>query len=226
MKFHISRAVRIALLGVITATILITSAFAASYKTTMCVYMRERPNTGSEALKVVKPGAKVQFIKKSSDGQWMKVSYGSKQGYIYAKFLKALETPQVESAADSTAVVPDSSSAVLPTYFPSTDLQSDANVNGVSLGQFKLTFYCGCVSCSEQWGKQTATGTTCVEGRTIAVDPRVIPYGTRVHIDGFGDFVAEDCGGAIKGNHIDIYLEDHARCNSLGVKYANVTILN
>ena len=225
MNFHISRALRTALLGAVTTVILITSAFAASYKTTMCVYMREQPNTSSAALKVVKPGAKVQAIKKSSDGQWMKVSYGTKQGYIYAKFLKALETPQVESSAGTT-VVPDSGSTVLPSYFPSTDLQADADRNGVSLGQFKLTFYCGCVSCSEQWGKQTATGTTCVEGRTIAVDPRVIPYGTRVHIDGFGDFVAEDCGGAIKGNHIDIYLEDHARCNALGVKYANVTVLN
>ena len=205
MNFHISRALRTALLGAVTTMILITSAFAVSYKTTMCVYLREQPNTSSAALKVVKPGAKVQAI--------------------YAKFLKALETPQVESSAGTT-VVPDSGSTVLPSYFPSTDLQADADRNGVSLGQFKLTFYCGCVSCSEQWGKQTATGTTCVEGRTIAVDPRVIPYGTRVHIDGFGDFVAEDCGGAIKGNHIDIYLEDHARCNALGVKYANVTVLN
>ena len=69
MNFHISRALRTALLGAVTTMILITSAFAASYKTTMCVYLREQPNTSSAALKVVKPGAKVQAIKKSSDGQ-------------------------------------------------------------------------------------------------------------------------------------------------------------
>jgi 3D (Asp-Asp-Asp) domain-containing protein len=155
----------------------------------------------------------------------MKVSYGSKQGYIYAKFLKELDTPLVEAAADSSSNTLDTSSGILQSYLPSTDLSSTA-ASGTDLGTFKLTFYCGCASCSEQWGKQTSTGTTCVEGRTIAVDPTVIPYGTRVHIDGFGDFVAEDCGGAIKGNHIDIYLEDHERCNALGVQYADVTILD
>ena len=43
-----------------------------------------------------------------------------------------------------------------------------------------------------------------VEGQTIAVDPRVIPCGTKVIIGGH-IFTAEDCGGAIQGNHIDIY---------------------
>lgn len=98
--------------------------------------------------------------------------------------------------------------------------------NSKCLGQFKLTFYCGCPICSEQWGTQTATGVTATEGRTIAVDPKVIPYGTKVHIDGFGDFIAEDCGGAIKGNRIDIFVSDHQRCNNLGVQYAAVYAMN
>ena len=46
-----------------------------------------------------------------------------------------------------------------------------------------------------------------VEGQTIAVDPRVIPYGTKVIIGGH-IFTAEDCGGAIQGNHIDIYVNN------------------
>lgn len=60
----------------------------------------------------------------------------------------------------------------------------------------------------------TATGTYPTAGRTIAVDPRVIPYGTRVYIPAFGGvFIAEDTGGAIKGNKIDIYMNhgDQAR---------------
>lgn len=52
----------------------------------------------------------------------------------------------------------------------------------------------------------TATGTYPTAGRTIAVDPRVIPYGTKVYIPAFNNtFIAEDTGGAIKGNKIDIY---------------------
>lgn len=53
----------------------------------------------------------------------------------------------------------------------------------------------------------TATGTVPTAGRTIAVDPSVIPYGTEVYIPSMGGtFIAEDTGGMIKGNKIDIYM--------------------
>lgn len=62
----------------------------------------------------------------------------------------------------------------------------------------------------------TATGTTAKEGRTIAVDPKVIPYGTKVYIDGWGYRIAEDCGGGIKGNHIDIYVDSASHIPAAG----------
>ena len=49
----------------------------------------------------------------------------------------------------------------------------------------------------------------------------MIPYGTQVIIGGHV-FTAEDCGGAIKENHIDIYVNDHAMALALGVNYADV----
>ena len=52
----------------------------------------------------------------------------------------------------------------------------------------------------------TATMTRPEVGRTIAVDPGVIPYGSRVWIDGEGPYVAEDTGFLIKGDRIDIYM--------------------
>ena len=70
----------------------------------------------------------------------------------------------------------------------------------------------------------TATGTPVVEGQTIAVDPRVIPYGTKVIIGGH-IFTAEDCGGAIQGNHIDIYVNNHAEATALGVTNADVFLV-
>ena len=73
----------------------------------------------------------------------------------------------------------------------------------------RLTSYCGCYICSEEWGTQKSTGGYCKEGRTIAVDPTIIPYGSIVEIDGH-KYVAEDCGGGVKGHHIDIYTEHHS----------------
>jgi 3D (Asp-Asp-Asp) domain-containing protein len=60
----------------------------------------------------------------------------------------------------------------------------------------------------------TSTGTTPKWG-TIAVDPTVIPYGTKVYIPQFDKvFIAEDCGGAIKGNKIDIFMNDSDSVNN------------
>ena len=90
-----------------------------------------------------------------------------------------------------------------------------------SLGSFKVTHYCPCYYCSGGWGGQTATGTVATAGRTIAVDPGVISYGTRVILNGHV-YVAEDCGGAINGNKIDIFLSDHATALAYGTYYTEV----
>lgn len=92
-----------------------------------------------------------------------------------------------------------------------------------SLGEYTLTAYCSCSYCSGGWGSKTAIGTTCKAGKTIAVDPKVIPYGTTVRING-KDYVAEDCGGGIKGNHIDIYFNSHQECLEFGRQKAEVFI--
>ncbi|WP_377945394.1 3D domain-containing protein [Alicyclobacillus fodiniaquatilis] len=64
----------------------------------------------------------------------------------------------------------------------------------------------------------TATGTSAASGRTVAVDPTVIPYGALLRIDGVGWRVAEDTGGAIRGNHIDVLVESRRGALTFGVK--------
>ena len=76
----------------------------------------------------------------------------------------------------------------------------------------------------------TATGTTVRTG-TVAVDPKIIPYGTKMFIittDGkyiYGDSVAEDCGGAIKGKRLDLYFATEQECLSFGVRDCTVYFL-
>lgn len=90
-------------------------------------------------------------------------------------------------------------------------------------GTFELTAYCGCVNCCGKSDGITATGTRATQGRTIAVDPKVIPYGSQVVINGH-TYIAEDCGGSIKSNKIDIYFENHQDALNFGRQSANVEI--
>ena len=74
-------------------------------------------------------------------------------------------------------------------------------------------------------GNITATGTKPRWG-TIAVDPNVIPYGTKVYIPQFDKyFIAEDCGGGIKGNKIDIFMNSESQCNSWGKRTIDIYIV-
>ena len=58
------------------------------------------------------------------------------------------------------------------------------------------------------------------------MDPRVIPYGTKVYIKELNKvFTAEDCGGGIKGNKVDIYMNSNSACNRWGVRTITLQIL-
>ena len=71
----------------------------------------------------------------------------------------------------------------------------------------------------------TASGTYVGPG-TIAVDPRVIPLGTRVYVSGYGYATARDTGGAIKGHKIDVWLPTLGQCYQWGYRTVTVTILD
>lgn len=93
-----------------------------------------------------------------------------------------------------------------------------------SLGVFKISHYCPCEKCCGKSGGITATGVKATPRHTIAVDSKVIPYGTQVVIDGW-TYTAEDCGGAIKGNRIDIFCDSHEEALNRGVIEREVFII-
>lgn len=95
-----------------------------------------------------------------------------------------------------------------------------------SLGVFELTAYCPCSQCSSSWSRTTATGTTATAGRTIGVNPDIIPYGTHVMINGH-EYIAEDTGGAMREKPylIDVFMESHEEALIFGRQKAEVFIL-
>lgn len=104
-----------------------------------------------------------------------------------------------------------------------------------SLGTYTLTAYCSCQTCCGQYALNrpldesgnpivyTSIGAIAKAGVTIAVDPRVIPYGSEVKINDHV-YIAQDTGGAITGARIDIYFDDHQKALEFGLQTAEVFI--
>lgn len=105
----------------------------------------------------------------------------------------------------------------------------------ISLGEYRLTAYCGCSKCCGKWGENrpldesgkpivyTANMSIAKEGVTIAADINILPYGTKVIIDGH-EYIVQDKGGVINGNRIDIYFESHQDALNFGVQYKEIYI--
>lgn len=122
---------------------------------------------------------------------------------------------------------PEESPEAVEEYDPAWDKPAteSAVCSDVFLGEYTLTAYCACSKCCGVWANgYTATGTLATEGRTIAVDPDVIPYGSRVLLicpDGTQhSYISEDCGGGVNGNHIDVFFNDHQAARVFGVQSA------
>jgi len=98
----------------------------------------------------------------------------------------------------------------------------------VSLGEFRITHYCTEPHhhiCNDGDPTTTARGNRPIPYQTIAVDPTVIPFGSRIRIYGsLNEYIADDTGGAIRGNRIDRLVTYHQQARDLGVIYAEVWI--
>ena len=122
---------------------------------------------------------------------------------------------------------------ITPAYAAELQQDEESAAELVSLGEFTITHYCPCAVCCGSWAENrptdkngqaivaTASGARAEAGKTIAVDPDVIPYGTEVVINGH-TYIAQDCGGAIQGNRIDVYCDSHQEAIELGKFTAEV----
>ena len=92
-------------------------------------------------------------------------------------------------------------------------------------GEFRIYHYCPCQKCtghtegSANYGI-TSTGTVATEGRTVAVDPDVIPLGSEVLINGVV-YIAEDTG--VKGKCIDLFINSHEQASAMGTYTTGVS---
>jgi 3D (Asp-Asp-Asp) domain-containing protein/LysM repeat protein len=137
---------------------------------------------------------------------------------------KAEAAPAKAEAAPQPAVqAPPAQAQPTPPAAPAPAAPSNKSQKEITV---KATAYtASCEGCSGI----TATGINIKANpneKVIAVDPSVIPLGSKVYVEGFGEATAADTGGAIKGNRIDVFIPSEQAANNFGVKQLKVTILN
>lgn len=130
------------------------------------------------------------------------------------------ETLAVKASAAKTkrSTVARSTSKVTPSSKP-------ASSNGQAYTMRATAYTAYCTGCSGI----TANGTDLRSNpnqKVIAVDPRVIPLGSKVWVEGYGEAIAADTGGAIKGNKIDVFIPSDGQARNWGVRTVKVTVLN
>ena len=137
---------------------------------------------------------------------------------IYPNAEAVDQKEETESAQVASAPVESEQSE------PTSSSDSTTKKSGKTLQVTATAYTAECDGCTGI----TYTGLDLNEDRhmkVVAVDTAVIPLGTKVYVEGYGEAIAGDIGGAIKGNKIDVHLPTKEEAYDWGVREVEVTIL-
>lgn len=178
--------------------------------------VRTGPSVVHEIVEV--KGKEIVKIIKAEDNGWYEIELeDGKIGYVCGKYVDT-EAKNLHDYSDLYNEESESLKINDKSNSKEVFKSESSNSNVVTTMTVSATAYSG--------DGITSTGKVPQVGRTIAVDPKVIPYGTRVYIPALGQtYIAEDCGGAIKGNKIDIFMSSEEKCISWGVRNIEIKIL-
>lgn len=160
----------------------------------------------------------------NSRGYWC----GTTDGIFGAKTYNAVIRFQRDSGLAVDGIVgPQTKKALnLASYISPTVSRAGSTVSrGGQTISMVATGYDPCYQCNyPYYGQPSYLGYPLARG-IIAVDPNVIPMGTRLYVEGYGEGIAADQGGAIKGNRLDLCFASHQEALNWGIRTVRVTIL-
>ncbi len=154
----------------------------------------------------------------NSQGYWC----GTVDGIFGANTYAAVKKYQNANGISTTGTVG-------PLTRKALGLSSASNSNttvsrGARTFNVMATGYCSCNKCNYPYGGQPSYLGYPLGRGIIAVDPRVIPMGSKLYVEGYGSGIAADQGNAIKGSHIDLCFSNHQEALDWGVRTVSVTV--
>ncbi|PEO59370.1 enterotoxin [Bacillus toyonensis] len=200
------------------------------YVTANVLNVRAEANTNSEILGTLKKDDMIETTNQVQN-EWLQFEYNGKTAYVHVPFLTGtapvIEKQETPAPAKAQAPAAQAFTAAKPAV-------KAAETSEPSGGR-ELTVVATAYTAhpSENGGTYggrvlTAMGhdlTANPNMKMIAVDPKVIPLGSKVWVEGYGEAIAGDTGGAIKGNRIDILLGSDSAAQKWGRKTVKVKIL-
>ncbi|PEM16598.1 enterotoxin [Bacillus toyonensis] len=197
------------------------------YVTANVLNVRAEANTNSEILGTLKKDDMIETTNQVQN-EWLQFEYNGKTAYVHVPFLTGT-APVIEK--QETPAPAKAAAQAKPAAKPAVKAAETSEPSGGRELTVVATAYTA--HPSENGGTYggrvlTAMGhdlTANPNMKMIAVDPKVIPLGSKVWVEGYGEAIAGDTGGAIKGNRIDILLGSDSAAQKWGRKTVKVKIL-
>ncbi|MGG0237386.1 SH3 domain-containing protein [Bacillus rhizoplanae] len=202
------------------------------YVTANVLNVRADANTNSEILGTLKKDDVIQTTHQVQNG-WLQFEYNGKTAYVNVPYLTG--TAPVVTAQEQAPAPAKAQPAQAQATQTATQTKA-APTKAAPAGGRELTVEATAYTAdpSENGGTHgghvlTAMGhdlTANPNMKMVAVDPKVIPLGSKIWVEGYGEAIAGDTGGAIKGNRIDVLVGSDAAANQWGRKHVKVKILD
>lgn len=189
-----------------------SSASTSSYSTgtvfDVSSYLNVRSGASKSYSIIGKLKNNQQVTITGESGNWYQINYNGSTGYVSKDYVTAGNS---SSSSSTTTTTTTSTTTTTTTTTSSSSYLKTLTMNATA---YTAT---GNKTATGVWPSRNSSGIS-----TVAVDPNVIPLGTKLYIEGYGYAVAADTGGAISGNKIDLYMNSNSECINFGRQ--NVTV--